>query len=129
MKRFLVLYDGECRLCAGVVRWLMARDSRKRLEFAPIQGEVAMEILRRRGLEAEALKGIWLVERVGEKSEVVWGRSEAAIRVVVALGGVWRVVGVVRVIPRRWREGIYGWVAGNRYRWFGRGGVCDISRI
>jgi predicted DCC family thiol-disulfide oxidoreductase YuxK len=53
--------------------------------------------------------------------------SDATIHVIAASGGLWRMIHVVRIIPRRWRDEIYGVVARNRYRWFGRRSTCYLT--
>ena len=51
-------------------------------------------------------------------------RSDAVLAVCRELGGVWRVLGWARIIPRCWRDAVYRWVARNRYRLFGRRKTC-----
>ena len=43
--RHVVFYDGVCGLCDRTVRFLLRRDRRDRLRFAPLQGEVARKLL------------------------------------------------------------------------------------
>ena len=42
----LVLYDGVCALCNGLVKFVVKRDRRDRFRFAPLQGERARAIVR-----------------------------------------------------------------------------------
>lgn len=51
-------------------------------------------------------------------------RSDAAIRVARFLRGAWKLLGVVRIVPRSIRDYAYDVVARNRYRWFGRHDAC-----
>lgn len=53
-------------------------------------------------------------------------QSDAAIQLMVASGGLWRLAGLARGVPRAWRDGIYGLVARNRYRWFGKRTRCYL---
>ena len=53
-------------------------------------------------------------------------RSDAAIRISRYLSGPWKLLGVVRFIPRPIRDGLYNVVARNRYRWFGRFETCVV---
>jgi predicted DCC family thiol-disulfide oxidoreductase YuxK len=54
--------------------------------------------------------------------------SEASIHVIAALGGLWRVVHIARLVPRSWRDALYRLLARNRYRWFGRRGACYLPQ-
>jgi predicted DCC family thiol-disulfide oxidoreductase YuxK len=53
--------------------------------------------------------------------------SDAAIHVIGALGGLWRIIYAARIVPQRWRDAIYRLLARNRYRWFGRRSTCYLS--
>jgi predicted DCC family thiol-disulfide oxidoreductase YuxK len=52
--------------------------------------------------------------------------SDASIHVIAAAGGLWRMIHVVRLVPRRWRNALYRLLARNRYRWFGRRSACYL---
>ncbi len=53
-------------------------------------------------------------------------RSDAAIRALVHIGGVWRIAAIMRVVPRSLRDAVYAWVSRNRYRWFGKRDACRL---
>jgi predicted DCC family thiol-disulfide oxidoreductase YuxK len=48
-----LLYDGECGLCNGVVRFLIRHDPEGRLRFGPLQGPAAQGYLRLQGLPTD----------------------------------------------------------------------------
>ena len=41
MMEVRILYDGECPLCQGAVRWIRERDPAGRITFAPLQDNPA----------------------------------------------------------------------------------------
>ena len=53
-------------------------------------------------------------------------RSTAALRVAKRLSGAWPLLYVFVIVPRFLRDAVYGWVARNRYRWFGRKDHCLV---
>lgn len=53
-------------------------------------------------------------------------RSSAALGVVRRLGFPWSLLRVGRLIPRPVRDSVYGWIARNRFRWFGRLDACMV---
>lgn len=115
-----VYFDGYCGLCDRFVSLLVARDSRRRLRFAPLQGETAA---RRLGAlaAAQAPDTVVFEDELG-----LHFRSTAILRATVALGGTWRAVNLLRVVPRPWRDLVYDWVARHRFRWFGRRESCRM---
>ncbi len=54
--------------------------------------------------------------------------SDAAIHVIAALGGLWRLNDAARMVPKRWRDSLYRLLARNRYRWFGRRSTCYLPQ-
>jgi len=114
----IVLFDGNCNLCNSAVRFIIKRDPSGYFQFAPLQSRTGERLLTDRGV-TPSLRSIVLVE--GGR---VHTGSDAALRVCSNLSGFWRMLSVLRLIPRPVREPIYRWIANNRYRWFGRTEVC-----
>ncbi|MER3524073.1 MAG: hypothetical protein C4326_08385 [Ignavibacteria bacterium] len=113
----LVLYDGRCALCNGAVRFLLRIDHRGMLMFASLQGETA-----------RSLKAMWerrdvsviLVSHLGTPEETVRDKSDAFLEIFRLLGGWWKPLAMLKVVPRSLRDCVYGWIARHRYRWFGQ---------
>ncbi|WP_336023405.1 thiol-disulfide oxidoreductase DCC family protein [Halobellus salinisoli] len=117
----VILFDGVCNLCNGVVSFLIPRDPEGRLRFAPLQSEAGRALLARHDLPAEDLETVVLVE--GDRAHT---KSDAAIRVAELLGWPYRLLALGWVVPRGVRDGMYGFVAENRYEWFGRKEQCMV---
>lgn len=118
----IVFYDGVCGLCQRWVRFLLQRDKAQTLRFAPLQGETAKA---RTDLPTE-LRTVVFILRPGTPDEQIFTRSEAALRLLEHLGGIWRVVSWLRIVPRGVRDGIYDFIARRRYRWFGKDESCPL---
>ena len=72
--------------------------------------------------EIEALPdSIVLVDAKG-----VHTRSTAAMRIARGVGFPYAMLGLGVVLPRPVRDALYGFVARNRYRWFGRQDLCMV---
>ena len=117
----VVLFDGVCNLCNGLVSFLIPRDSDGRLQFAALQSDAGQELLTRHGLPTDGFDSFVLVE-----GEQLYTKSAAAIRVAELLGWPYRAARVGRLVPRGHRDSIYDIVADNRYDWFGRKEQCMI---
>lgn len=118
----IVFYDGVCGLCDRTVQFLLKHDTAQRLKFAPLQGETAKH---RTDLPGD-LKSIAFVTNHGTAQEQLYFRSEAALQILKQIGGFWRVVSWLRIIPRLLRDSIYNAIAKRRYRWFGKFDVCRV---
>lgn len=119
MWRNLVLFDGECGLCDRVVQWLLRHDKNGILTYAPLQGETAKPYV-------QGLDTMVFVERQEDGTVKVFARSRGVFRILQKLGGGWRVVAWLRVLPRFLTDAGYRFIARNRIRWFGRVDACRL---
>jgi predicted DCC family thiol-disulfide oxidoreductase YuxK len=124
--RLIVLYDGLCGLCDGVVQFLLRHDTKDVFRFAPQQSKFAQKILARHGLDATASETICLIENYGLASERVLTKSAATLRIAMGLGGIWHAARVTVVLPLYLRDAAYDLIARNRYRIFGRRTECRL---
>jgi predicted DCC family thiol-disulfide oxidoreductase YuxK len=121
----LVLYDGVCGFCDASVRWLLARDPRDRLRFAPLQGPAAAGLRERHPEIGDSLDSIAYVD-ASDGSERVHLRSEAVFRILAELDPPWRWLAILRCLPRSLTDLGYRVFARLRYRVFGRLEACRV---
>jgi predicted DCC family thiol-disulfide oxidoreductase YuxK len=117
----IILFDGVCNLCNASVNFVLDRDASGYFRFGALQSDEARELLSKWSYPSEYLDSIVLVEN-GQ----VYRESDAALRIARHLSGAWPLLYHLRWIPRFIRDGVYTWIARNRYRWFGRRDVCRI---
>jgi predicted DCC family thiol-disulfide oxidoreductase YuxK len=123
--RDLLLFDGVCGLCNRLVRFVLARDGAHRFDFASLQSETGRQWLSRFNHDPNALDTVVVIaDYRGVPS--VRARSDAAIHVAGALGQPWRLLTLLRWLPRWTRDGGYRLVARSRYRIFGRYDTCPL---
>lgn len=118
----IIVFDGDCAVCNGWVGLLARVDRHAAFEFVPAQCPRGGRLLRAAGLAAQDLDTILVLE--GERRLV---RSNAILHAMTRLGGGWRVLAVVRIVPRPLRDLAYRLFARSRYRVFGRATACRIS--
>jgi predicted DCC family thiol-disulfide oxidoreductase YuxK len=122
----LVLYDGVCGLCHAFVRFVLRRDRKDLLRFAPLQSELARELVLRHGGDPDRLSTVYLVDHHGTDNERVRIRGKAALYAIDRLGGAWRILAILRFLPAFLLNLGYGLVAHFRYRLFGKRETCAI---
>jgi predicted DCC family thiol-disulfide oxidoreductase YuxK len=124
--RLIVLYDGLCGMCDGVVQFLLRHDKKDAFRFAAQQNQVAEQILDRHDLDRTDMETICVIESHGSPQERVLIKSDAALRIASGLGGVWTLARIGRALPRFVRDASYDLVARNRFRICGRRMECRI---
>ncbi|WP_248547863.1 thiol-disulfide oxidoreductase DCC family protein [Paenibacillus sp. FSL R10-2796] len=117
----IVLIDGVCHLCQGVVRFIIPRDPDAKFLFAPLQNEIAAKLMKESGLQPGQLNTVILLE-----NGVYYTESAAALRIARKLRFPWPAAYVFILVPRPLRNALYRYVAKNRYRWFGRDEQCML---
>lgn len=116
----LLFFDGVCGLCNRTVDFLLPRDRKQRIWFAPLQGETA-----RRELSAEDVTDLNTI--VLKTPQALYKRSAAVVRLLWLLGGGWSVCGTLLwLIPWPLRDLGYRLVSLSRYRLFGKRETCRI---
>ncbi|WP_413291301.1 thiol-disulfide oxidoreductase DCC family protein [Bdellovibrio sp. HCB337] len=115
----MIFFDGICHLCNHFVDAIITRDKLKQFQFAPLQGETAKKILTSE--EISRLDSIVLVE-----NEHKYQSSEAVLRILIKLGGPYRLFYVAWLIPAPLRDALYSWIARHRYAWFGQSNSCRL---
>ena len=123
----LVFYDGVCALCNGAVTFLLKRDRAGIFRFAPLQGELAAQLLPRYGIAPSDLDSIVVVADWNTPAERPLARSTGVLHALALVGGGWGTLArVARLIPASVSDRVYRLIARIRYRTFGKYEVCPI---
>jgi predicted DCC family thiol-disulfide oxidoreductase YuxK len=115
----IVIFDGACVMCSRFVQFFLRADRRGRLRFMTAQSELGQALYAHFDLRGDVFDTYVLLE--GGQARV---KSDAALRIFALLGAPWSSLGVGRVLPLAWSDGLYDFVARNRLRWFGVREVC-----
>jgi predicted DCC family thiol-disulfide oxidoreductase YuxK len=110
----VILFDGVCNFCNSAVNFVIKRDKKAQVQFAPLQSDKGRLFLRQYGLPAAEMKSFVFIEE-GK----AYTQSTAALRVCRYLNGLWPLCYGFIIVPKFLRDGIYNWIAKNRYKWFG----------
>jgi predicted DCC family thiol-disulfide oxidoreductase YuxK len=117
----LIVFDGVCVLCSGFARLVVRLDREKRFRFATAQSPLGQALYRRHGLRTDFYETNLVII-----DGVAFTRMDSLLAVCDALGWPWRAARLIRLLPHRARDRLYGWIANNRYAWFGRKDSCEI---
>lgn len=125
----ILLFDGVCNLCNNFVRFVVERDSKRKFKFASLQSESGQTILKKFGLPTNGFDSFVFINK-GK----IFLRSSAGLNVFKELGGIWKLFYVFIFVPQFLRDPIYGVIAKNRYKIFGKRNTCmtptsDIKQI
>lgn len=122
MEKSVIVFDGECNLCNGVVGWLLKFAPEDIFQFVPFQSPFGQNLLRTHGFSTTQLETVILFDDNGKHTH-----SDGFLRIISKIPK-WRLVAaLLAFIPRIIRDTIYNLASRNRVRWFGKSQACTIS--
>jgi predicted DCC family thiol-disulfide oxidoreductase YuxK len=111
----IVFYDGECGFCNSSVRTFLKLDSKGVIQYAPLQGETAKQLLPNeyRGDNLDTL--IYLRVAKGKDAEL-FVKSEAVFEILSDIGGFVSLLSIFKIIPISFRDWVYMQVSRHRHK-------------
>ncbi len=118
----ILLFDGICNLCNGLVNFIIRRDHHKRILIIPLQSDEGKMIVKKVISDSEDIKTVVYITGDG-----YFLRSSAIIHLIRDLGGFWKLFYCLIIIPVFLRDPVYDLIAGYRYKLFGKRESCTIT--
>lgn len=115
----ILLFDGVCNLCNGLVQFIIERDPDAQFRFTALQSETGQFLLNEAGLSTSALNTVVMYDE-GK----FYTHSDVPLQIAWHLGKLWRFFYIFKYLPKGIRDRIYDWIAANRYKWFGKQDAC-----
>lgn len=115
----IILFDGDCHFCNRSVQFILKRDCKKRYHFAPLQSEFGRSLLVKHGIPL-TIESLVLIE-----GGLSFTKSTAVLKISRNLNRMWKISYLFILVPVPIRNGIYDFIAKNRYV-FGKKDYCII---
>ncbi len=118
----IILFDGVCKLCNGWSRFIIRFDTRKKFKLCAVQSDAGQAILKWFNYPTDEFETMLLV-----RGNDVLEKSDSFLAIVGQLPLPWRLVRVLTLFPKWFRDWFYDRIALNRYSIFGRYEVCILA--
>lgn len=115
----ILFFDGVCVMCNELTKFILKHDKNGVIKFATLQGNTAKSTL-----PSPLIAGLNTV--VLKDDHNLYTQSDAIIRLLASLGGIFKLALLLLVFPKKLRDYVYGIVSRNRYRWFGTTASCGL---
>lgn len=89
----ILLFDGVCNLCNGVVRWIIPRDRHSNIHFASLQSATGQALASQHGIDTSALSTIVLIHDYR-----AYTASDAALLLCTQLVWPWPWLAPLRIV-------------------------------
>jgi predicted DCC family thiol-disulfide oxidoreductase YuxK len=118
----VLVFDGVCVLCSHWVHFVLRHDRKRLYRFAAMQTATGRQLLLEHGIDPDDPISFLLLE-----TDRAYMDTEAIERMLRSFGRGWSILAtLIRLVPRFIRDGLYRWLARNRYRVFGRRDTCLV---
>jgi predicted DCC family thiol-disulfide oxidoreductase YuxK len=118
-NRPIILFDAMCVLCSANAQFVLKYDRKGHFRLASMQSDAGAALYRKFGIDPADPESMIVVD-----GDSALRNSDAVLAIYAALGWPWRLATVARLVPRPIRDTVYGWIARNRYRLFGKRETC-----
>lgn len=118
----IIIFDGICNFCDGYVNFIIDHDKSDRFRFAPIQSEIAQNLLA--DFNITNIDSIILI-----KDGRCFIKSDAIFEMLPHLDSVVRRLMFLKIIPRIIRNYAYDFISRHRYLLMGKLNECRLPTI
>lgn len=118
----IILFDGVCNLCNSTVQFLIKHDKKDVFRFVALQSDLGQQITAYIGIDTSKVDSII----VYEPGKAYFYKADAALEIASAIGGIYSLLGIFKVVPKSIRNAVYDYIARNRYKWYGKKEACMI---
>ncbi|MBS9461673.1 DUF393 domain-containing protein [Flagellimonas sp. 389] len=122
MEKSIIVFDGECNLCNGVVGWLLKFAPEDIFHFVPFQSPAGQELLQKHGFSTDQLETVILFDENGKHTH-----SDGFLKIIAKIPKWKLVAALLAFVPRIIRDTIYNLASKNRVKWFGKSRTCTVS--
>ena len=118
---YVILFDGVCNLCKGLVRFITRRDKQALFRFVAIQSGVGQALIKQYAPTGADNRSICYI-----RNGKCYRKSAAVLHILKDLGGVWKVFYPLILVPACIRDAVYLLIARYRYKLFGKSPSCTL---
>ena len=114
MEKMVLLFDSGCKLCNSSIKFVIKGDPQQKIKQIALQSTEGQEIVSAHPYLQDVNSIIFIA------NNKVFIESDAIIEIAKQLSFPYKFLAAGSIMPKKWRDAIYKWIAKNRYHWFGR---------
>lgn len=111
-EKHIVFFDGDCGVCNFWVQWILERDTKDQFMFASLQSDFGQNFLSERGLKTNVFNTMYL----WKPNQYYLIKSQAVLQIANLLGGIYKLSGIGKMIPKAISDQVYDVISRNRMK-------------
>jgi predicted DCC family thiol-disulfide oxidoreductase YuxK len=120
-KKQIIFFDGYCHMCSWAVSLVLPRDPKGITHFLPLQSPDTKDFFIKHHYQIESDSIILY------KAGRFYSESDAILMIFASMQGLWPVLSILGVLPKKWMDGMYRFIARNRFRLISQQAVCTMA--
>ena len=104
-----------------MTNFILRQDKKKVFLFAPLQSNAGKELLSKYQIDWQKSDSFVVIE-----NEKAYIKSNATLKLYNKLPWYWKWTQLFWIVPKFIRDGVYSFIASNRYKWFGKREECMV---
>jgi predicted DCC family thiol-disulfide oxidoreductase YuxK len=117
----IILFDGLCNLCNGLIKFIIRHDHKKIFRFAALQSDAGQKLIK--NCPEKILKADSIIYTNGLDYQV---KSQAIFTIIKLIEGPLKLLLIFKIFPSFMSDFIYDRIAKIRYNVFGKRDVCMV---
>ncbi|MBC8046523.1 MAG: DUF393 domain-containing protein [Fimbriimonadaceae bacterium] len=119
-KQHIIFFDGICNLCNNSVQSVIKKDKKNIFKFAALQSDFTKLFFTEKNFQPKVDSIIYW------NGDKFYSQSTAVLKIASKLKFPTSLLNILWIIPKFARDAGYKFIAGNRYKWFGKQESCMI---
>lgn len=120
-KSNIIFFDGVCNLCNFWVKYVLRNDPEGIFCFSSLQSDFTENFLSQNNINSDLETIIFFSDGKFLKE------SDAVISILFKIGGFNRLLSrIIKLLPPKFRNGLYNFISRKRYRLFGKKEHCMV---
>jgi predicted DCC family thiol-disulfide oxidoreductase YuxK len=114
MEKCILLFDSGCKLCNTSIKFVTKGDKKQLIQQIAISSTQGQKIIQNHPSLLHVNSIVFI------KDHQLFIESDAIIQIAQQLSFPYKLMAAGVLVPKKWRDLIYKWIAKNRYQWFGK---------
>ena len=120
-KSNIIFFDGVCNLCNLWVKYVVKNDPEGVFCFSSLQSDFTENFLSQNNIKSDFETIIFFTD------EKFLKESDAVVSILFKIGGFNRLLSrIIKLLPLKFRDGLYKFVSRYRYQLFGKKEYCMV---
>jgi len=119
----VMFFDGECIFCSRALQFFIRIDKDELIRYTTLQSDEGQLVMKNLNI-SDDMDSVALIDK-GD----YYVKSDVTFQLLGQMKYPWKILSVIKILPRSFRDFFYDIIAKNRYKIFGKSDHCIIPSV